>query len=442
MTRGRHNKINIITLGCAKNLVDSEVLMRQLDASGLKFVHDSDGFDARTVIINTCGFITDARQESIDTILRYVQAKKDGNIDKIYVFGCLSQRYGAELIKEIPEVNGWFGVNDFQRIINEFGGNYREELYGERVLSTPPHYAYLKISEGCDRLCSFCAIPLIRGKQRSRPLQDLLTEARYLVSKGVKELILIAQDLTAYGTDIYGKQTLPELLEELTGTGGIEWIRLHYAYPANFPLKVLELMAAKKVICNYLDLPFQHISDKILAMMHRSINRSEILELISQIRNIVPDIGIRTTLLVGHPGEGEKEFSELLDFVKTQQFERLGVFTYSEEKGTFAATHYKDIIPGGVKDRRLKEIMEMQMNISLNINNKKIGNTYNVLIDSREGEYAVGRTEYDSPDIDNEILVDDPDKKLEPGKFYMIRIKSAENYDLFGELASGLSGIL
>ena len=416
--------------------------MRQLDASGFDFVHDSDGFDARTVIINTCGFINDAKQESIDTILRYVHAKKNGYIDKIYVFGCLSQRYVSELIKEIPEVNGWFGVNDFQRIINEFGGKYREELYGERILATPSHYAYLKISEGCDRLCSFCAIPLIRGKQRSRPLNDLITETRYLATKGVKELILIAQDLTAYGTDIYGKQALPELLEELTGIDGIEWIRLHYAYPANFPLKVLKLMAAKKVICNYLDLPFQHISDKVLTRMHRSINHSEILELISQIRNTVPGIAIRTTLLVGHPGEGEKEFSELIDFVETQQFERLGVFTYSEEKGTFAATHYKDVIPKKVKDRRLKEIMEMQMNISLNINNKKIGNTYTVLIDSREGEYAVGRTEYDSPDIDNEVLVYDPDKILEPGNFYRIRIKKAENYDLYGEIVGGVSGIL
>lgn len=434
MTRGRPDKINIITLGCAKNLVDSEVLMRQLDASGFYFVHDSEGFDARTVIINTCGFINDAIQESIDTILRYVQAKKDGYICKIYVIGCLSKRYRAELIKEIPEVDGWFGVTDFQNIINELGGKWREELYGERLLATPSHYAYLKISEGCDRLCSFCAIPLIRGKQRSRSIQDLITEARYLASKGVKELILIAQDLTAYGTDIYGKQYLPELLEELTGIDGFDWIRLHYAYPANFPLKVLELIAEKKVICKYLDLPFQHISDKVLARMHRSISRSGILDIISKIRDIVPGIAIRTTLIVGHPGEGEREFSELLDFVKTQQFERLGVFTYSEEKGTFAAKHYEDIIPQRVKNKRLKEIMEMQMNISLNINNKRIGNIYKVLIDSREGKFAVGRTEYDSPDIDNEVLVDDPDKKLEPGRFYKIRIKGADNYDLFGEL--------
>jgi ribosomal protein S12 methylthiotransferase len=434
MTGDKHRKINVITLGCAKNLVDSEILMRQLDASGFQVMHDSDGFDTGTVIINTCGFIQDATQESIDTILRYVRAKKEGHISKLYVIGCLSQRYMPELIKEIPEVNGWFGVNDFHSIINELGGNYREELYGERLLTTPSHYAYLKISEGCDRLCSFCAIPLIRGKQRSRPLHDLLTEARYLTTTGVKELILIAQDLTAYGTDIYGKQSLPELLDELTRTDGIEWIRLHYTYPANFPLKILELMAERNVICKYLDIPFQHISDKVLARMHRGTGRAGILDLINRIRDTVPGIAIRTTLLAGHPGEDEKEFSELIDFVKNQQFERLGVFTYSEEQGTFAATHYKDIIPQRVKNRRLKEIMEIQRNISLNINNKKIGNIYNVLIDSREGKYAVGRTEYDSPEIDNEVLVNDPENQLVPGNFYRIRIKDADSYDLFGEI--------
>jgi ribosomal protein S12 methylthiotransferase len=433
----KKKKLNIITLGCAKNLVDSEVLMRQLDESGFQIVHDSEDFDAKAVLINTCGFINDAKQESIDTILKYAKAKKDGQINQLFVFGCLSQRYRTELMQEIPEVDGWFGVNDFQRIIKELGGNWKEELFGERLLTTPSHYAYLKISEGCDRLCSFCAIPLIRGKQRSRPLSDLAAEARFLAGRGVKELILIAQDLTAYGTDIYAKQTLPELLEELTEIKGIEWIRLHYAYPANFPLKILELMAVKKQICNYIDLPFQHISDKVISKMHRGIDRSGILDLISRIRANVPGIAIRTTLLVGHPGEGEKEFSELLDFVESQQFERLGVFAYSEEEGTFAAKHYKDNVPQNVKNRRLKEIMEMQMNISLTINNKKIGRVYNVLIDSREGKYAVGRTEYDSPEIDNEVLVYDPDARLFPGKFYDVRIKDAENYDLYGEIAKG-----
>jgi ribosomal protein S12 methylthiotransferase len=438
----KRTRINIITLGCAKNLVDSEVLMRQLDESGFQIVHNSDNFDAGTVLINTCGFINDAKQESIDAILRYAKAKKDGQVSELFVFGCLSQRYMSELKKEIPEVDGWFGVNDFQRIINELGGNWREELYGARLLSTPSHYAYLKISEGCDRLCSFCAIPMIRGKQRSRTIDDLTAEARYLAKKGVKELILIAQDLTAHGTDIYGRQTLPELLEELTGIEEFKWIRLHYAYPASFPMKVLDLMAEKKQICNYLDLPFQHISDKVLAKMHRGTDRSDILDFIRKIRNTVPGIALRTTLLVGHPGEDENAFSELLDFVKSQQFERLGVFAYSEEEGTFAAKHYKDTIPQNIKNRRVKEIMEIQMNISLNINNKKVGQIYNILIDSREGQYAVGRTESDSPDIDNEVLVKDQNKKLEPGKFYRIRITGAENYDLYGEIAGKSSGIL
>jgi ribosomal protein S12 methylthiotransferase len=430
----KHNKINIITLGCAKNLVDSEVLMRQLDASGFELIHNSDNSDARTVIINTCGFINDAKQESIDTILKYVQAKNNGHIKFIYVFGCLSQRYKEELPREIPEVDGWFGVNDYERIIRELGGNYKEKLFGERLLATPSHYAYLKISEGCDRLCSFCAIPLIRGKQKSRSPEDLIAETGYLAAKGVKELIMIAQDLTAYGTDIYGKQALPELLMGLTEISGIEWVRLHYAYPANFPVKVLELIAGKKVICKYLDIPFQHISDKVLDRMHRSVSRSEILELIQRIRDMVPDIAIRTTLLVGHPGEGEKEFKELMDFVTDQQFERLGVFTYSEEQGTFAAKHHKDIIPQRIKQKRLEAIMELQSNISLNINNKKIGTIYKVLIDSREGDFAVGRSEFDSPEVDNEILVKDPEGNLESGKFYNIKITGAENYDLFGEV--------
>jgi ribosomal protein S12 methylthiotransferase len=431
----KQKKVSIITLGCAKNLVDSEVLMRQLDASGFEFIHNSDDSDARTIIINTCGFINDAKQESIDTILKYVHAKKSGQIKFIYVIGCLSERYKEELPKEIPEVDGWFGVNDFQRIVTKLGGNFKEELFGERWLATPSHYAYLKISEGCDRLCSFCAIPLIRGKQKSRPLEDLIKETSYLADKGVKELILIAQDLTAYGTDIYGKQSLQELLNGLTKISGIEWIRLHYTYPANFPLKVLELMAGKNVICKYLDIPFQHISDKVLDRMHRSTSRSEILKLIGKIRDMVQGIAIRTTLLVGHPGEGEKEFKELVDFVKVQQFERLGVFTYSEEQGTFASKHYKDIIPLFTKQKRFEEIMEIQRNISLNINQKKIGSIYNVLIDSRKGEFAIGRTEFDSPEVDNEVLVKDPEARLEPGKFYKIRITGAEDYDLIGEVS-------
>jgi ribosomal protein S12 methylthiotransferase len=432
ITVRRNNKINVITLGCAKNLVDSEVLMRQLEASGFKFEHNSEDSNARAVIINTCGFINDAKQESIDTILKFVRAKKEGHIRSVYVIGCLSQRYKEELSNEIPEVDGWYGVNDFQRILRNLGGIYRKDLLGERILATPSHYAYLKISEGCDRLCSFCAIPLIRGKQKSKLLKDLISETRYLTERGIKELILIAQDLTAYGTDIYGKQALPDLLSELTKIRQIEWIRLHYAYPANFPVKVLEQIAGDGIFCKYLDIPFQHISDKVLGRMHRSVSRSEILDLIRKIRNIVPGIAIRTTLMVGHPGEGEKEYKELLDFIRDQQFERLGVFTYSEEQGTFASKHYTDNIPHRVKQERLEEIMEVQMDISLKINNKKIGNVYKVLIDSHEGDFAVGRTEFDSPDVDNEVLVKDPGKKLESGKFYEIKITGAENFDLFG----------
>jgi len=430
-----HNKINIITLGCAKNLVDSEVLMKQLDGSGFRIVHDSEDFDAKTVLINTCGFINDAKQESIDTILKFARAKKDGRIHSLYVFGCLSERYMTELNKEIPEVDHWFGVNDFRRILVALGGKYRKELYGDRVLTTPSHYAYLKISEGCDRLCSFCAIPLIRGKQKSKTIREIITEAKLLETKGVKELILIAQDLTAYGTDIYGKQTLPELLDKLTDIKGIQWIRLHYAYPAGFPVKILDMMASKKQICKYIDLPFQHISDKVLSKMHRGINRSGILDLIRNIRDIVPGVAIRTTLLVGHPGEGEKEFSDLRRFVEEQEFERLGVFKYSEEEGTFSARNYKDNVPEVVKDKRLNEIMELQRQISLKINERKIGNIYNILIDSHEGKFAIGRTEYDSPEIDTEVLVYDPNSKLSPGQFYSVRIKSAENYDLYGVLS-------
>lgn len=415
--------------------MDSEVLMKQLDGSGFRIVHDSDDFDAKTVLINTCGFISDARQESIDTILKFAKAKKDGRIDNLFVFGCLSQRYMSELTREIPEVDNWFGVNDLRRILNTLGGKYREELHGERILTTPSHYAYLKVSEGCDRLCSFCAIPLIRGRQKSKTLNEIITEANLLAMKGVKEIILIAQDLTAYGMDIYGKQKLPELLDKLTDIKDILWIRLHYAYPASFPMKILNLMATRKQICKYIDLPFQHISDKVLSKMHRGINRSEILDLIRKIRETVPGVAIRTTLLVGHPGEGDKEFSELCSFVESQEFERLGVFKYSEEEGTFSARNYRDIVPEVVKEKRLKEIMEVQSKISLKINEKKIGSNWDILIDSHEGKFAVGRSEHDSPEIDNEVLVYDPKEKLLSGQFYNIRIKSAENYDLYGELS-------
>lgn len=434
MIRGKRNKINIITLGCAKNLVDSEVLVRQLNASGFEIVHNPDHAEEGTVIINTCGFIKEAKEESIDTILQYVNARQNNRIDNLYVIGCLSERYKLELQHEIPEVDRYFGVNDIQQILEELGGSYQKELTGERILSTPSHFAYMKVSEGCDSKCSFCSIPLIRGEQRSKSLEELHSEADYLTSLGVRELILIAQDLTAYGIDLYGQQKIVELLEILTAVKGIDWIRLHYTYPANFPAGLPEMIRENDIICNYLDIPFQHVSDKVLSKMHRGINRTETLFLINKIRETVPEITLRTTLMVGHPGEGEREFSELKEFVKNQQFERLGVFKYSEEEGTFAAKHFKDDTPERIKQERFKEIMGIQRDISLNINKNKVGKIFRVLMDGREGNYAVGRTESDSPEIDNEVYVSDPNNNLKPGEFYKVRITGAEVYDLFGEV--------
>jgi len=434
MAKKKHDKISVVTLGCAKNLVDSEVLLRQLTASGFEIAHNFSDTEARKVIINTCGFINDAKQESIDVILQYVHAKKSGKIDNLYVIGCLSERYRHELQHEIPEVDRYFGVNDIRKILEELGGNYNKELIGERVLSTPNHFAYLKVSEGCDRLCSFCAIPLIRGKQRSKSLEELYSETDYLASNGVRELILIAQDLTAYGTDLYGEQKLVKLLELLDNVRGIEWIRLHYTYPAGFPSGLPEIIRDNPKICNYIDIPFQHISDKVLRKMHRGINHAEIISLIARIRETVPGIAIRTTLMVGHPGEGENEFRDLKTFVQTQRFERLGVFRYSEEEGTYAARYYKDEIPEHIKQERYEEIMEIQRDISLNINKKKIEKIIRILIDSREGEYAVGRTEFDSPEVDNDVLLMDPNENLKPGEFHIIRITGIEEYELFGEL--------
>ncbi|KPK80576.1 MAG: ribosomal protein S12 methylthiotransferase RimO [Bacteroides sp. SM23_62_1] len=434
MISRKHNKINIITLGCAKNLVDSEVLVRQLNVSGFEVLHNADPVESGTVIINTCGFIKEAKEESLDTIMQYVNARKSNLIDNLYVIGCLSERYMHELKVEIPEVDRYFGVNDLPKILKELGGRYLEELTGERILSTPPHYAYMKVSEGCDRKCSFCAIPLIRGKQKSKSLEKLHAEAQYLSSLGVKELILIAQDLTAYGTDLYGEQKLVRLLENLVAVNGISWIRLHYAYPAGFPEGLTEMIRDNPVICNYLDIPFQHISDKVLEKMHRGINRAEILFLIDRIRKTVPDISIRTTLLTGHPGEGENEFSELIQFIQDQKFERLGVFKYSEEEGTFAAKYFKDAIPTRVKEERFKNIMEIQKDLSLKANDAKVGRKIQVLIDRWEGDYAVGRTEADSPEIDNEVLVLDRNKKFKAGEFFKVQITDAREYDLFGEI--------
>ena len=426
-------KINVVTLGCAKNLVDSEVLMRQARAGGFEILHDSDDTSARIVIINTCGFIRDAKQESIDTILEWVDMKERGDIDKLFVMGCLSERYKEDLRKEIPEVDQYFGVNDIARVIESLGAQYREGLVGERLLATPHHYAYLKISEGCDRKCSFCAIPLIRGRQVSRPIEALVRESEFLAGQGVRELILIAQDLTAYGTDLYKRQALPELLDQLVPIKGIEWIRLHYTYPAGFPVEVLDRIRETDKICKYLDIPFQHIADNVLKMMHRGITRIETLRLIDLIRDRVPGIAIRTTLLTGHPGESEKAFDELKAFVRQQQFERAGVFTYSREEGTYAAGHFRDEIPEEVKLERLEEIMAIQDEISFSRNRELVGQRIKVIVDRQEGEYMVGRTAHDSPEIDQEVLII-PDAGINPGSFQVVQITGAEMHDLFGEV--------
>lgn len=427
----RPHKVNVITMGCSKNLVDSEVLMKQIDAQGIEVVHDSIDEDARTVIINTCGFIQDAKQESIDTILAYVREKEQGRIDNVYVIGCLSERYKNELRKEIPEVDRYFGLHDIRQIISQLGGDYKKELVGERRLSTPSHFAYMKISEGCDRKCSFCAIPLIRGKQKSKPVEELCAEALSLVDKGVKEIILIAQDLTAYGTDLYGKRKLPRLLESLAGIGDLPWIRLHYAYPASFPDEILYQMRDYDNICNYLDIPFQHISDPVLANMHRGIDRKGTLDLLGRIRAVIPDAALRTTLLTGHPGEGEREFEELLEFVKEARFERLGVFSYSEEEGTWGAENLKDSVPEDVKQARVEELMRVQQSISLEINEKRVGEVIRVLIDRMEGKFYVGRTEFDSPEVDNEVLIQSK-FQLSIGNFVDVHLTETREFDLYG----------
>ncbi len=430
-TKKKNLSINIVTLGCSKNLVDSEKLMGQLKVNDLKVVHNSDSSEARTVVINTCGFIKDAKQESIDTILEYVSAKEKGLIDDVYVMGCLSERYKDVLPAEIPEVDKMFGVNNIEDIVRTLGGDFKQELVGERMISTPSHYAYLKISEGCDRTCSFCAIPLIRGKHKSIPKDRLVTEAKSLADKGVKELILIAQDLTYYGVDIYKKQTLGDLLKELSDIDGIEWIRLHYAYPKSFPKDVLEVMRSRKNICNYLDIPFQHVSDNVLRNMRRGINSSQTLDLIKSFREEVPNLTLRTTLLVGHPGEEEEDFEELVNFVKDVRFDRLGVFTYSEEEDTYAAINYVNQIPEEVKQNRADLIMQIQEEISLEKNKEKVGKSFQVIIDRKEGEYFIGRSEGDSPEVDNEILVK-TDMELQVGEFYKIEITSVDSFDLFG----------
>ncbi len=424
-------KINVITLGCAKNRVDSEHLSAQLAASGYRIVFDSDRTDAKVVVINTCGFIGDAKQESIDTILRAVAAKQAGRIDEVFVIGCLSERYADDLRTEIPEVDRYFGVRDWEGIVRTLGAEYSDDRRTERTLSTPKHYAYLKISEGCNWRCGYCAIPLIRGKHISVPFEDILAEARRLAASGVKELMVIAQDTTYYGIDLYGRRRLAELLEALCRIDGIEWIRLHYAYPTDFPDDVIEVMAHEPKICKYLDIPLQHISDNQLSLMHRRHTKAEAYDLLARLRKAVPDIAIRTTLLVGYPNESAEDFEELKQFVREMRFDRLGVFPYSEEEGTFSANNLEDNVPQRVKEYRAEEIMRIQNEISLENNRRRIGRTERVIIDSRSGDYYIGRSQYDSPEVDQEILIEATGRRLLRGHFYDVKITAAEDYDLY-----------
>ena len=426
-------KINVITLGCSKNTVDSEHLMARLAAAGYEVLFDSDRTDAKVVVINTCGFIGDAKQESIEMILRAAEAKKAGRIEHLFVIGCLSERYADELRREIPEVDEYFGARTWDGIVRALGASEDPELVTERHLTTPKHYAYLKISEGCNWKCGYCAIPLIRGPHVSVPIEELEEEARKLAAAGVRELIVIAQDTTYYGLDLYGKRRLGELLRRLCRIDGIEWIRLHYAYPAAFPEDVIEVMASEPKICKYLDIPFQHISDAQLSAMLRRHTKAEALELIHKLRAAIPDLALRTTLLVGYPGETEADFEELLDFVREVRFERLGVFPYSEEEGTYSARELRDDVPEEIKQQRVDRIMALQNEISLENNRRRVGRIERVLIDSRQGDWYVGRTQYDSPEVDQEILVPADGKRLRKGHFYDIKVVQAEDYDLYGE---------
>jgi ribosomal protein S12 methylthiotransferase len=425
----RTRKVHVVTLGCSKNIFDSEVLMGQLKANRFKVSHDNGFNDADTVIINTCGFIENAKQESINTILYWADARKKGLVRNVYVTGCLSQRYRNELRHEIPEIDEYFGTNELPRLLKLMGADYKRELLGERLLTTPPHYAYLKISEGCNRKCSFCAIPIMRGRHVSYGIDELVNQATILANKGVKELILIAQDLTYYGIDIYGRRKLSELLKRLCGISGIQWIRLHYAYPLGFPSEVLDLMASEEKICRYIDIPFQHISNRILRSMRRGTSREMINELISLIRNKIPDVAIRTTLIAGYPGETEEDFEELKQWIREIRFDRLGVFTYSHEENTHA---YKlnDDVPQNVKQKRADQLMKIQRRISLENNKKLIGKSLKVLVDRYENNYFVGRTEFDSPDVDNEVII--KSDYLRAGDFVNVKITDAAEYDLTG----------
>lgn len=434
-TKGNKDKINIVTLGCSKNMVDSEVLMGQLKGNQFDVSHESEVIDFNTVIINTCGFIDNAKQESIDTILKYTELKEQGKIDKVYVTGCLSQRYKPELEKEIPNVDAYFGTNDLVRLLKTVGADYKHELVGERLLTTPAHFAYFKIAEGCNRPCSFCAIPLMRGAHVSRPIEELVKEAKNLVNKGTKELILIAQDLTYYGLDIYNDRKLADLLKNLSDVEGLEWIRLQYAYPSQFPMDVLDVMNERDNICKYLDMPLQHISDNMLKSMRRGITKRRTIELVNEIRIRVPNIALRTTMIAGYPGETEQDVAELIDFVAESKFDRLGVFTYSHEENTHAHT-LNDTLSAEEKQARADSIMDVQQDISFQLNQAKVGQTFKVMIDRKEKDYFVGRTEFDSPEVDNEVLIDAKDQYLSVGSFVQAKISKATEFDLYGNVIS------
>ncbi|MFC0605222.1 30S ribosomal protein S12 methylthiotransferase RimO [Winogradskyella pulchriflava] len=426
----KKNRINVVTLGCSKNVYDSEVLMGQLKASGKDVVHEEEG---NVVVINTCGFINNAKEESVNTILEYMQKKEDGEVDKVFVTGCLSERYKPDLEKEIPNVDQYFGTTELPGLLKALGADYKHELIGERLTTTPKNYAYLKIAEGCDRPCSFCAIPLMRGKHKSTPIEEIVIEAEKLAANGVKELILIAQDLTYYGLDLYKKRNLAELLEHLVKVEGIEWIRLHYAFPTGFPMDVLDVMKREPKVCNYLDIPLQHISDAILKSMRRGTTKEKTTKLLKDFRAKVPEMTIRTTLIVGYPGETQEDFETLRDWVKEMRFERLGCFTYSHEENTHAY-NLEDDVPEAIKMQRANEIMEIQSQISWELNQAKIGQEFKVVIDRKEGNYFVGRTEYDSPDVDNEVLIDATTTYLKTGEFTTIKVIEAEDFDLYGEV--------
>ena len=436
----KKNQIDIITMGCSKNLVDSEQLMRKFENQGYVCVHDSENPEGEIVVINTCGFIETAKEESINTILEFVEAKKEGRLNRVYVMGCLSQRYKDELEESIPEVDKFYGKFNYTQLLSDLGpaegfnpdGHTAKRL--QRAVTTPKHYAYVKIAEGCDRHCAYCAIPIITGKHTSRPMDEILDEVRELVAEGVKEFQVIAQELTYYGVDIDGKHHITELISRMADIPGVEWIRLHYAYPNQFPMDLLDVMREKPNVCNYLDIALQHISDHMLTRMHRHVSKQETIELLKAIRERVPGICIRTTLMVGFPGETEEDFNELMDFVREARFDRMGAFAYSEEEGTYSAKHYEDDVPEDVKQQRLDELMDLQQEISAQVQAQKVGSTMKVIIDRKEGEYYVGRTEYCSPEVDPEVLIPVAEGELKVGEFYQVNIKNSDDFDLYGSV--------